>query len=150
MSHENVEIVQRFIDQYNETGEPVWTDMDPDVVWVIDPGAFLAGTYRGHEEVRTLFTRLADVFGEMRVEVDELVDAGESVVLLGRFRVSGAQSGATGTQQIGVVVRLQAGRIVAYTSFLRRAEALEAVGLREDGSGRTPSSVVWRRLPLGR
>ena len=131
MTQENVEIVRRFIDKYNEIGEPAWAAMDPDVVWVIDPGAFLAGTYRGHDGVRTLFRRLAEVFGTFRLEVDEFFDAGDCVVALGRFRVIGAQSGATGTQQIGVVVRLDAGKIVAYTSYLRRREALEAAGLRE-------------------
>ena len=130
MTQENVEIVRRFIDKYNEIGEPAWAAMDPDVVWVIDPGAFLAGTYRGHDGVRTLFRRLAEVFGQFRLEVDEFFDAGDCVVALGRFRVSGAQSGATGTQQIGVVVRLDAGKS-SYTSYLRRREALEAAGLRE-------------------
>jgi hypothetical protein len=39
-----VEIARRFFDRFNETGEPLWEEIDPDVVWVIDPDAFLAGT----------------------------------------------------------------------------------------------------------
>ena len=47
MSHENVEIVRRFIDRFNDTGEFVWEQMGPDVVWVVDPPAFLVLTLRG-------------------------------------------------------------------------------------------------------
>jgi hypothetical protein len=54
MSQENVAIVQRFADHWNETGEPLWAEMDPEVVFVIDPGSFVAGTYRGHDGIRTL------------------------------------------------------------------------------------------------
>jgi hypothetical protein len=60
-----------------------------------------------------------------------VVDVGESVVALGRFRVSGALSGATGTQQIVAVFTLRDRQIVGYTAYLRREEALAAVGLRE-------------------
>lgn len=67
----------------------------------------------------------------MRLEADELVDAGDSVVILGRFRVRGGLSGATGTQPIALVTQLRAGRLVAYHSYFRREEALEAVGLRD-------------------
>jgi hypothetical protein len=127
MSRENVDFVRRFAEQYNETGKPPWAAMDPDVVWVIDPGAFLAGTYRGYDGVRTLFERLAEVFGELRIEIDRLIDAGDSVVAIGRFRVRGLLSGATGTQQIAAVLHLRDGLIVRYRSYLRYEEALEAV-----------------------
>jgi hypothetical protein len=53
MSQENVAIVQRFADHWNETGEPLWAKMDPEVVFEIDPGSFVAGTYNGHDGVRT-------------------------------------------------------------------------------------------------
>jgi hypothetical protein len=49
MSQENVAIVQRFADRWNETGEPLWAEMDPEVVFEIDPGSFVAGTYNGHD-----------------------------------------------------------------------------------------------------
>ena len=47
MSQENVERVRRFADHWNETGEPLWAEIDPEVVFVIGPGSFVAGTYRG-------------------------------------------------------------------------------------------------------
>ena len=131
MSQENVEFTQRFIDHYNETGEFPWDSVDPDTVWVIDPAAWLGGTYRGHEGLRTLLGRLAEVFDQVRYEVEELIEVGDSVVVLGRMCVRGAQSGATTSQQLALVTQSRNGLLVAYRSYLRREDALEAVGLQE-------------------
>jgi ketosteroid isomerase-like protein len=130
----NVETAQRFVDHWNETGEPPWDEIDPDVVFVIDPDSFVAGTYRGHDGIRTLLRLTAEVFDQFRYEVDELVDLGESILALGRIRARGAQSGATGTQSGAWVIQVRDGMIVSYRSYLRREEALEAAGLRNQTS----------------
>ena len=124
-----MEIVQRYLDHWNETGEPLWTEIDPDAVFVIDPGAFVAGTYRGHEGIRDLLRLTAEVFDEFRYEVEDVVGAGDSVLVLGRIRARGVQSGATGTQYGALVFQVRDGLIVAYRSYLDRKEALDAVGL---------------------
>jgi ketosteroid isomerase-like protein len=54
------------------------------------------------------------------------------VVVLGRIHARGAQSGATGTQHGALLFRCRDGRIVAYRSYLRREEALEAAGLADE------------------
>jgi ketosteroid isomerase-like protein len=131
VSRENVEIVERFFEHWNETGEPDWGVIDPEAVWVIDPGSFVAGTYRGHEGIRTLLRLTDEVFEEFRYEVDEVIEAGDAVVVLGRIRVRGVQSGAIGTQHGALMFRCRDGRIVAYRSYLNREEALEAAGLRD-------------------
>jgi uncharacterized protein len=130
MSQENVEIVQRFIDHLN-AGEFVWAEIDPEIVWVVGPPVFLAGTYLGHGGLRTLLRSINEIFDQARYEVDEFVDAGESVVALGRFRWRAAQSGATGTRPIAVVIKLRGGRLAAYRAYFDPEDALEAVGLRE-------------------
>ena len=131
MSQENVEVVRRFIDHWNQTREFPWELVDPGIVYVIDPPAWLAGTYRGHAEVRDLLRRTWDVYDEFRFEIDEFIDAGDSVVGLGAAHVRGALSGATAVQTGASVCRLHDGRIVALRIYLNRDEALEAVGLRE-------------------
>ena len=129
MSRENVELVRRFFDHWNSTGEPPWADVDPDAVFVIDPGSFVGGTYRGHEGIRTLLELTAEVFEEFRYQVDDLIDAGDSVVVLGRIHARGVQSGATGTQYGALLFEIRDGHIVGYRSYLSREEALEAAGL---------------------
>src|SRR5262245_21449685 len=132
MSQENVEVVRRFIDQSNETGELAWELLDPDVVWVVDPPALQAGTYHGHDEVRTFMSRLAEVFDQFRAEIKQFVDAGDSVLALGGFRVRGALSGAEApVQPWSIVFELRDGRIVTYHAYYRREDALAAAGLRE-------------------
>ena len=131
MSQENVEIVRRFIDHWNQTREFPWELVDPGIVYVIDPPAWLAGAYRGHAEVKDLLRRTWDVYDEFRFEIDEFIDAGDSVVGLGAAHVRGALSGATAVQAGASVCRLHDGRIVALRIYLNRDEALEAVGLRE-------------------
>lgn len=134
MSQENVQIAQRFVDRWNETGEFSWEELDPDAVFVIDPGSFVAGTYRGHDGIRTLLRLTAEAFDEFRYEVDEWVDLGESILALGRIRARGAQSGATGTQPGAFVIQVRDGMIVSYRSYLRQEDALEAVGLSEQAT----------------
>jgi ketosteroid isomerase-like protein len=91
----------------------------------------VGGTYRGHDGVRTLVRLTHEVFDEFRYELDELIDADDAVLALGRIRVRGAQSGAVGTQRGALLSRFSKGRIVLYQSYLRRDEAFEAAGLRE-------------------
>jgi ketosteroid isomerase-like protein len=132
MSQENVEIVRQFIALSTTNDDLAWELIDPEVVWVIDPPAFLAGTYHGHDGVRTIMSGLAEVFDQFRFEAEELIDAGESVVVLGGFHVRGALSGVKApVQPWSVVVTLRDGRIATYRAYYRREDALEAVGLRE-------------------
>jgi ketosteroid isomerase-like protein len=127
MSQENVELVRRFLEAFNETGEFSEELLDPDVAFVIDPASFVAGTYRGHDGVRTLLRLTAEVFDEFRYELDELIDLDDAVLALIRMRVRGTQSGAVGTQEGALEFRFNEGRIVLYRSYLRRQDGLEAL-----------------------
>jgi ketosteroid isomerase-like protein len=131
MSQENLEIVRRSLDHWNETGEPLWELLDPDVEYVIDPPAWLAGTYRGHAQFKWLNSRGAEIFDEFRYEVDELLPAGDLVVSLGRIRVRGTLSGASAVQKGCGVWELRDGRIVRARMYFDREEALRDAGLRE-------------------
>ena len=131
MSQENVEIVRRSFEHQSATGEPLWELLDPEVEWVIDPTGLLAGTYRGHEGVKTFFERLREAFDRAEFEIDRLVDVGESVVVLGRFRFHGEGSGVAAEQSAAWVAGVRRGAIVSARVYFRQAEALEAVGLRE-------------------
>ncbi len=126
-----MEIVRRYLDHWNETGQFLWAEIHPDAVFVIDPGSFVGGTYRGHEGIKELLRLTDEVFDEFRYEVEDILDAGDSVVVLGRVYARGVQSGATGTQHGALVFRMREGLVVAYRSYLDRDEALAAVGLGE-------------------
>jgi ketosteroid isomerase-like protein len=92
----DMDIVRRAVERYNESAELDVEFLDPDgVELVIEPASFVAGTYRGPEGVRTVFGCLAESFDRMQLEVEQYVDAGDSVVVLGRTRVHGERSGVT-------------------------------------------------------
>jgi ketosteroid isomerase-like protein len=131
VSRENVEIVERFLERWNTTGELPLAEIDPDAVFVIDPRSFVAGTYEGYEGIRTLERLTAEVFEEFRWEADEVIEVGEAVVAVGRIRARGLPSGAVGTQPSALVLQIRAGRIAAYRSYFSREEALEAAALRD-------------------
>ena len=132
MSQENVEIVRRFIEHWNETRDFPWELVDADIVYVIDPPAWLAGTYRGHAELKDVLRRTLEVYDEFRFEVDDLVPVGEQVVSLGGVRVRGALSGAGAVQAGGAGLHeLRNGRIVRMRIYFDREQALRDAGLRE-------------------
>ena len=112
-----MEIVQRYIDHWNDTGEPLWSEIDAEAVFVIDPGAFVAGAYRGHEGIRELIRLTEEVFDQFRYEVDDMVDAGDSVLVLGRICARGVKSGATGKQHGALIFRIRDGLVVSYRSY---------------------------------
>jgi uncharacterized protein len=130
MSQENVDLVRRVIERYN-AGDVVWELVDPEVEWVVDPPAWVAGTYRGHEGVETLLSRLAEVFDRVQMEVDQYLDGGDVVVTLGRMEVRGALSGVPTGQPVAQLVWVRDGRVVAVRGNLPPEKALEAAGLLE-------------------
>jgi uncharacterized protein len=130
VSEENVEIVRRFFDHFNATGEFLWDAIAPEVEWVIDPMALLAGTYRGHEGVKMFLARIEEGFDQMRIEINNLIDAGDSVVALGHTCFHGLGSDVTAEQPIGFVLQVRDSRIVRSQTYFRPAEALKAVGVK--------------------
>src|SRR5947208_3104470 len=111
MSRENVEIVRQAIEHLNRTGEPLREVLDPEVELIIDPTGLLAGTYRGHEGFRRFIERLSEGFDEWHVEIDDVIDAGDSVVMLGRTRNRGRGSGMTVEQPLGWVQDVREGQV---------------------------------------
>jgi ketosteroid isomerase-like protein len=126
MSHENVELVREGLDRYNETGEPAWETFDAGIEWVIDPGAFVGGTYHGHAGIREMIARLAEAFDRVTFDLVRYLDAGDRVVAIGRLKFRGGSSGVSGNQPIGYVFRVRNGRLTYARSYLQPKDALQA------------------------
>jgi len=131
MPQSNVDVVGDFIAHFNETrGEPSWELIDPDVELVIDPSGNLTPPLLGHKGIRVYLKQLGEVFDRLRLEVDDVVDAGELVVVLGRLRAHGKASDIDVEQPMGWVFRVRDGRIDVVRTYVRPDEALVAAGLR--------------------
>jgi len=126
MSQENVEAARRCIEAYRSGDyEGALEYLAPDVVWEI--GQELPA--RGPDEVREVWRRWDAEWEELETEADEIVDAGDRLVVAVRYRGRGRVSGVEVDDLIFEVHTLRDGRCIRKIEFPTRAEALEAVGM---------------------
>jgi uncharacterized protein len=132
MSQENVEIVQRALEAFEQGGiDATLRFYDAEVTWQEAEDEPEGETYRGHDGLRTLVQKWLVPFDDLRIEPEEFIDAGEVVVMpymfLGRERSSGNDIRAPETW----VFSLRDGKICEVREYRRKAEALHALGLEE-------------------
>jgi ketosteroid isomerase-like protein len=70
-------------------------------------------------------------FEDYRVEIEDLVDAGDSVVVIQRETAVHKGSAVGIDRRTATVYTVQNGKAIGIDNYLEPAEALEAVGLRE-------------------
>jgi ketosteroid isomerase-like protein len=140
MSQENVEIVCRAFEAFNQDGADAFTRTglwSPELVLDASrtgiPGI---GSYRGIDEVKAFFEQ--DWFGafpfdEWEVALVEMSDHGDKVLAMSRQQGRGARSGAGAGAELELanIFTLHDGVIVRTDLYRDRDEALEAAGLRE-------------------
>jgi ketosteroid isomerase-like protein len=131
MSQENVASDRRAVEAANRGDLDGWlAHFDPEIVWYgladePDPGPF-----RGHQGILALFARWRDVLPDLRLEVKEYIDAGEYVIVSGRFQGHTADSDAeVGFDEV-LVNKYRDGKVAEVREYRTREEALEAVGPR--------------------
>ncbi len=143
MSRENVELVLRLV-------PPPATDIAP---LIRDENLFKAATdaatdlihpqlvsvarwenakaYAGVTGFREMWRDWLEPWAEYHVEIEKAIDAGDRVVLLIRDRGRRRDVDAEVELVSASVWELREGKIAKVTFYIDRAEALEAVGLRE-------------------
>ena len=131
MSQENVEIVRRGYEHYNRTGEADYSVLDPEVVYDVSRRTFDPIVYHGHDGVREFLALIREQWASMRLEPQDFVDAGDSVVVSIRLVGVGKESGIETTANAAHLWTFRGGMIVRQTTFQTMDEALEAAGLRE-------------------
>jgi ketosteroid isomerase-like protein len=110
----------------------------PDVVAV--PSSALAsgdtGPFRGREAVVQQFAAIGERWPEFEIVADDYVDVPPStVVLLGKVRAKRGD-GLGYAVEIGIVNRLDHGKIVSIHSYQSTRRALEEAGARDLAAGR--------------
>jgi ketosteroid isomerase-like protein len=128
MSQENVERVRDCLDAYN-CGDyaAASASLAPDVVWEV--GQELPA--HGPAAVRDLWKRWDDEWEELETVADEILDAGDNVVVAVRYRGRGRGSGVEVGDLLFEVHTFRDGKCVRKVDFTERSEALEAAGLSE-------------------
>jgi ketosteroid isomerase-like protein len=131
MSQENVETARRFYIAWNNDREPALAFFADDVVWTPareDPDP---APHRGREGVRTFWAQWEELFDNIRIDAEELIEVGHRVVSRLHVTGSGKGSGIDVDQRVYQVVDFRNGSIWRVDEFYDREEALEAAGLSE-------------------
>ncbi len=132
MSQENVELVRRTLDQAREKPEVLWDILDDDVQWEASalgiPGLT---THHGPDGVREFFRRWVGAFEEWGYEIEEVIEAGDKVLVRIHQWGRGKGSGVAVENRFWQVWTLRNGKLIHATHHFEKAPALEAAGLRE-------------------
>jgi ketosteroid isomerase-like protein len=133
MSQENVEIVRRYFPAYERGGLDALAEFwHPDINWRAAEGALDdVGLMEGPGALRHHLEQWEDTFESGRVEVEELVDAGDQVVAVVRGIGRMKESEAEVDLRYAIVLSIRDGKIAAGREYFTREQALEAAGLSE-------------------
>jgi ketosteroid isomerase-like protein len=138
MSQENVERIRRGYEAFNRGDFTSAADgFDPNIEWKIPfqlPDSPPDETYRGPKEVIGFWQTWRGAFDDFHMELEEIIDAGDKVIVFAGARGRGVESRVEVTTPVFPQVWTfgDDGRPVRVEMFQSRAEALEAVGLSEE------------------
>jgi ketosteroid isomerase-like protein len=133
VSRENVEIVNALYDAFGRGGFDAAADLwDPSMDYRAIEGAVDdAGVLQGLEAYGRYIEDWIQAFDGLRVEPEELIDAGDQVAvvahLTGRMKASDTEV----DMRLGIVYTVRDGKIVRGREYATRAEAVKAIGLEE-------------------
>ena len=130
MSQENVEIVRRSIEAWNQR-DPTpalasWR-LDAEIDWSRSDGP-LKGVYRGHSELQAFWDAFWSTFEEVQLEAHAFTEAGSEVVVPNTAHFRGRE-GIEVIARSTFVYTLENGQITRLRMFQERAEARDAAGL---------------------
>jgi ketosteroid isomerase-like protein len=131
MTVENTQVVQAMYDAF-AAGDvaSVLAAMHPEIEWnEAENFPYADGNpYVGPEGVASgVFQRLVDEWEYWHLKVDELLDAGDSVVALGRYRAQNKETAREIDAQFVHVWRLRDGKAVGFQQYADTAQVAAAM-----------------------
>jgi ketosteroid isomerase-like protein len=137
VSEENIQIVEELYELYAQGDEEaLLARVDPNVEVDLTDRLPDEEVLRGREAYRSFLQEGFAIWSDFRLEVEELLDAGDAVVVMVRTVAVGEGSGAQVSERVAHVVWLRDGTAYRMKMFGSREAALEATGLpaRPDGA----------------
>src|SRR5262245_26903582 len=133
MSEENVEVVRKALAyEYDGVGGRAEAEaiFAPDVVMNPVHAVDQEPSY-GPSAMRDDWERWASAFEELTVTVEEIIDAGDQVVVVAHHQGRGRKSGVEVDTRYYEVYSVRDGKVLRIDEYEDRAEALEAAELSE-------------------
>lgn len=137
MSEENVETIRHLYAALADGHFGSALDIyDPEVVFVQRDasnvfGSDVEGVYFGIDGLRDYMRKFLETWSDVRIEVQELIEAGDSLVAPVVMRVVGRASGVPAEFQYVHLWSFRGRSVIRLEVFPTREQALEAVGLSE-------------------
>ena len=139
MSQENVEVVRRGMEQFNQdfTSDDLNLDLlAPDIVFDNSNAGLDAAVYRGHEGMRELMSLLRGMWKLQQGKAQEFIPVDEARVIVPSRIVSVGRENVEVTAHLAILITVGNGKITYMKAFQSKTEALEAVGLSEQDAHR--------------
>ncbi len=132
MPSDNVQVVQRLYDAFAAGDLPgALACMSPDIVWLQAEGNPWAdgNPYIGPEAVANgIFARCVGEFDGFTVNVGEIIDAGDTVIMLGRYTGTSTVTGQSLDAPVAHVMRLKEGKISHYQQYADTRQLARVMG----------------------
>jgi ketosteroid isomerase-like protein len=136
MSQENVEIVRRLVEAWNEGNVDTFLSFfDHDCEVIFSPEVPEPGPFRGHAELRQWAQGFLAAWQSHQAEVIETQAARDMVVVSLHLVGRGGGSGVEMEETDAHLLTFRNGRIVHWHNFVDYSEALEAAGIRSNRVG---------------
>jgi ketosteroid isomerase-like protein len=132
MSQRNVDVMRAAMQAFNRRDGARFGALLAADAEIVPVRAVLEGvTFRGPDAAAHYCAAVDETWEDLTWELEEIRDADDWVLALGRIRGSGRGSGATIDARAGWVARFHEGLVTNFHTYADRAQALEAVGLSE-------------------
>ena len=142
MSSSNVELVRSLTDAWNQSGDPGLDAYHEDAEFDFGAWGFdFSGSFRGRDVIDRMVGEVKETWEEIKVEPGDLIDAGDKVVLSGRFSLRQRGTGLLVRDSGSLVYSLIEGKIARVELYRDHQQALEAAGMRT--TARRPATR-WR------
>ncbi|MBM3977514.1 MAG: nuclear transport factor 2 family protein [Planctomycetes bacterium] len=132
MSKPNVQLIQALYDAFSAGDVPgVLGRMSPDIVWnEAENFPYADGNpYIGPAAVANgVFARCATEWNGFAVAVDEILDAGDTIVVLGRYRGTYKATGRAQNTQFAHVWRIANGKAVRFQQYADTLQVSRVIG----------------------
>jgi ketosteroid isomerase-like protein len=129
VSPENVEVVRAVYDCWRRGDfRATANKVAPDFEWKQVHGVVGPGSHVGADASRALRS-IFEIYEDLRVEAEEYVDAGDTIVVVARAHGTACGSGLHMDQRLGFVWMVRQAKPVQMEQYPSREDALKAVGL---------------------
>ncbi len=131
MSPQNVALVREVFEAFNsEDIELIVSLTHPDFELEVPPELSAEpDIYRGPDGMRRYWESFQDAMDEIRIQPEQLLDAGEAVVVAMHLTAKGRRTAIAVEQRTAGVWTIRDGKVMRIRAYASVSEALETVGL---------------------